>query len=135
MIGQLKSLGEMFRYSSVGLLHNILGLSFYIILTYIGLKPEYAVTILYPLGVIFSYYGNAAFTFKYNGNSSSAKLKFFLAHLLGYLINITLLYIFVQQLMYRHELIQFFSIFIIAIYLFLASKFFVFKNITKEHGK
>ena len=131
MIGQLKSLGEMFRYSSVGLLHNILGFSFYIILTYIGLKPEYAVSILYPLGAIFSFYGNIQFTFKYTGNSNIAKAKFIFSHFGGYLINIMILYIFVTQLTYPHELIQFFAICLVAIYLFFASKFFIFKDIVK----
>jgi|TARA_B110000483_G_C18085497_1_gene499797 putative flippase GtrA len=110
---------------------NVLGYMIYILLTYIGLKPEYAVSILYPLGAIFSFYGNIEFTFTYTGNPNMAKVKFILSHFGGYLVNIMILYIFVSQLMYPHELIQFFAICIVAIYLFFISKFFIFKNILK----
>jgi len=127
----LKRFKQFTRFSAIGIVGNLLGYSIYILLTYIGLKPEYAVSILYPLGAIFSFYGNIQFTFKYTGNSNMAKAKFILSHFGGYLINIMILYIFVTQLTYPHELIQFFAICLVAIYLFFASKFFIFKDIVK----
>ena len=127
----MKRFKQFTRFSSIGIIGNLLGYSIYILLTYIGLKPEYAVSILYPLGAIFSFYGNIQFTFKYTGNSNIAKAKFIFSHFGGYLINIMILYIFVTQLTYPHELIQFFAICLVAIYLFFASKFFIFKDIVK----
>tara|TARA_Y100000768_G_scaffold385611_1_gene372082 strand:+ start:8315 stop:8701 length:387 start_codon:yes stop_codon:yes gene_type:complete len=127
----LKNYIQALRYSSIGLFHNLLGYFLYILITYLGLKPEYAVTILYPLGATINYYGNAKFTFKYFGDPLLAKIRFILAHFSGYLINLFILYIFVRQFLFPHELIQFISTGIIAIYLFFASKFFIFRNITR----
>jgi len=128
MPNKFKNNMEILKYGTVGLLHNFLGYLLYIFLTYQGLNPEYAVSIIYPLGATFSYHANAKYTFEYIGNPWLAKAKFILAHFLGYLINILILYVFVYQFMFRHELIQLISIGVIAAYLFFASKFFIFKK-------
>jgi putative flippase GtrA len=126
-----KSLDQLTKFSAVGITGNLLGYLIYILLTYLGLKPTYAVSILYPMGAMFSFYGNLGFTFKYTGNPNTAKVKFIFSHLAGYLINIIILHIFVTKLTYPHELIQLFAICIVAIYLFFISKFFIFKDIVK----
>ena len=131
ILSNFKSLAQLAKYSAVGISGNLLGYLVYILLTYLGLKPTYAVSMLYPMGAMFSFYGNLGFTFKYTGNPNKAKLKFIFSHLAGYLINIIILYTFVTKLMYPHELIQLFAICIVAIYIFFISKFFIFKDIVK----
>lgn len=126
-----KSLAQLTKFSAVGITGNLLGYLIYILLTYLGLKPTYAVSILYPMGAMFSFYGNLGFTFKYTGNPNTAKVKFIFSHLAGYLINIIILHIFVTKLTYPHELIQLFAICIVAIYIFFISKLFIFKDIVK----
>lgn len=131
ILRNFKTLAQLTKFSAVGITGNLLGYSIYILLTYLGLKPTYAVSILYPLGAMFSFYGNLRFTFKYAGNPIKAKVKFIFSYLSGYIINIFILHIFVTELQYPHELMQLFATCVIAIYLFFISKFFIYRDIVK----
>jgi hypothetical protein len=51
-----------------------------------------------------------------------------LAHVVGYCLNLSLLLVFVGKLGYPHQWVQGAAILIVACYLFLAFKFFVFRN-------
>ncbi len=95
-------------------------------MTWLGLPPKTAVSILYVVGVLISFFGNRRFTFAHAGSVRWAMVRFFVAHSGGYLLNILLLLVFVDHLGYPHQLIQAASIFVVAGYLFFALKFFVF---------
>ena len=85
------SFEESRKYGLVGITSNLLGYAFYIFLTLFGMRPEIAVSLLYPIGAMFGYLGNQKFTFKYSGSQWGSTLRYFLAQLGGYLINIFLL--------------------------------------------
>jgi len=121
------SFEEQKKFSLVGMSTNLLGYVFYVILTFFGMRPEIAVSLLYPIGAIFGYYGNQKFTFKYSGSQWSSTLRYFLAHLGGYLINIFLLYTLVTFLNLPHAIVQALSICIVAIYLYIILKLYVFR--------
>ena len=116
------------KYGLVGIIGNLMGYFTYILFTYLGLTPVLAISILYPIGAIFGYYGNKEYTFSYKGKVSSSSIRYIFAHFGGYLMNIFILYIFVSKLNLPHQLVQGAAIFIVAIYLFFILKVFVFSK-------
>jgi putative flippase GtrA len=85
-----------------------------------------AVTLLYPIGALSGYIGHSKFAFLYSGSHLFGVLRYVFAHLIGYGLNITILYICVDLLGYLHQLIQALAIFVVAGILFLMYRYYVF---------
>ena len=117
---------QLFRYGIVGLTSNAIGYAFFLWLTYMGMGPKQAMSLLYVISTGISYWGNWRWTFTCSGNFLVTSSRFLFIHLLGYLFNFMLLLIFVDKLGYPYQWIQAIAIFIVALYLFTAFKFFVF---------
>ena len=114
------------RFFFLGLISNSLIYLIYLSITFFGMEHKLAMTILYGIGTLLSYLGNKTWTFRYKGKISSSFIKFILLYLVGYLINLSLLYYFVDLLDYPHQIVQICSVILIAIFLFLMSRLFVF---------
>lgn len=121
-----RDLWHLFRYGVVGLTTNLLGYLVYLAVTGAGVPPKTTVSLLYPVGVAIGFFGNRHFTFKHRGPMASAVLRYLLAHGAGYLLDIGLLYVFVDLMGYPHAVIQAVAIFVVAGFLFIAFRFFVF---------
>ena len=119
---------QLFRYGVIGLASNVAGYIIYLVITYFGTTPKTAMTILYISGALFGFWGNRKVTFAHDGNIFTAGIRYFIAHTLGYFINFGILVVMVDRLGYPHQWIQGLTIFIVAAFLFLAFKFFVFKR-------
>jgi putative flippase GtrA len=85
-------------------------------------------TVLYFLGAIIGYFGNRDFTFTYEGSFLGSGSRYIIAHLIGYFINLIILIIFVDFYMYPHQWVQAVAIFLVAGFLLIAFKYFVFKQ-------
>jgi putative flippase GtrA len=83
-------------------------------------------TMLYSIGALISFYGNRRFTFGYDGHIGAVGLRYLVAQLLGYFLNLTFLILFVDLIGFPHQFVQAVSIFVVAIFLFVLSKIFVF---------
>ena len=114
------------RYAMVGIASNLAGYLVYLCLTHFVLAPKVAMTLLYAIGATIGYVGNRRFTFEHNGDRLNSGLRYLVAHLLAYLINLAILIIFVDHLAYTHQWVQGAAIFVVAGFLFMAFKFFVF---------
>jgi len=82
-------------------------------------------TLLYGAGAAIGYTVNRNFTFAHNGNVFGSGIRYLITHFLGYLIN---LFCFVDRLGFPHQSVQAVAIFVVAGFIFIASKFFVFRN-------
>ncbi len=122
---------QLFRYALVGLLSNFAGYLVYLVLTYFGGAPKVTMTLLYGVGAAVGFYGNRVLTFQHKGSIMGAGGRYIIAHCFGYLINLVILIIFVDELGFVHQWVQAIAIVIVAAFLFLAFKFFVFP-ITNE---
>lgn len=120
--------GRLFRFALVGVASNVLGYAVYLLVTYWFLGPKLAMTILYAMGVIVGFVGNKKFTFRDQSGWWSTGLKYLIAHTLGYAVNFALLYVFVDQMRYPHQIVQAVAILVVAAYMFLALNVFVFKR-------
>lgn len=131
------SFKQLARYAFVGIVSNSAGYLVYLLVTYLGATPKITMTILYGVGATIGYIGNRNFTFTHKGSLLGSGVRYFIAHFFGYFINLVILIIFVDHFMYPHQWVQAIAIFIVAAFLFLAFKVFVFPvtNETISEGR
>ena len=122
------SVSQLFRYAIVGLANNIAGYMVYLLITYLGATPKISMTLLYTVGATVGFWGNRRLTFAHQGSVLGAGVRYLIAHCFGYLINLAILIVLVDQLGYAHQWVQAIAIFVVAAFLFLAFKFFVFPD-------
>ncbi|UCP09447.1 GtrA family protein [Pseudomonas sp. MM213] len=125
-VARKKSLRQVFSYVLIGLLINLTGYTLYLLLTYFGNTPKSTMTALYFIGALIGFFANRSFTFRHDGHVGKAGVRYLLAQLLGYLLNLLLLSLFVDWLDFPHQIVQAIAIVVVAIFLFVLSRFFVF---------
>lgn len=116
------------RYGVVGVLNNLLGYLIYILVTLLWLDAKVAVTLMYPIGAVTAYFGHARYSFAYSGRTSFSVARYAIAHMIGYGVNISLLYLLSDLLGYPHQLVQAAAIISVGGILYLLFRHFVFPN-------
>ena len=119
---------QLVRYGLVGAVSNAAIYFVYLLITYLGVEPKKAMTLVYIIGASIGFVGHRKWTFAHHGDSFSAALRYVLAHLFGYLLNLLILYTFVDYLGYAHQWVQAVAIIIVAGFLFVVFKYFVFRE-------
>jgi putative flippase GtrA len=122
------TLGQVVRYGVVGVLNNLLGYLIYLLITWLWLDPKVAVTLMYPIGAVTSYFGHARYSFAYSGRPSNGIARYAISHVIGYGANIGMIYVFSDRLGYPHQLVQAAAIVAVAGILYLLFRYFVFPN-------
>ncbi len=123
-----KSTVQLFYYGLVGIASNLAGYLCYLLITYLGGSPKTTMGILYVVGASIGFWGNRKLTFAHSGSLLGAGIRYLIAHYLGYAINLSILIVMVDKLGYPHQWVQAIAILIVALFLFLAFKFFVFRK-------
>ncbi len=129
-----KSSRELIYYGLIGVVNNTAGYLMYLMITYFGCPPKIAMTILYLVCATASFLGNRKLTFKHQGHLLGSGIRYIVAHFFGYLLNLTILIVMVDNLGYAHQWVQAAAIFVVAAFLFMALKFFVFPTYDAEAG-
>ena len=119
-------LEQLIRFGLVGIFTNLIGYSIYLIVTYFWNDPKTVMTLMYFFGVCISFTGHKKWTFGHSGNFFSSVSRYLIAYGLGYILNLTILILFVDKLGFMHQWVQGVAIFVVAMYLFFVMKFFVF---------
>lgn len=83
-------------------------------------------TVLYGVGVAVGYVGNRRLTFDYQGSHRGSVTRYLVAHVFGYLLNFSALWLFVDRLGWPHQIVQGLAIPLVAVFLFVALRHFVF---------
>lgn len=117
---------QFVRYVIVGALSNAGGYLMYLLITELGVAPKMAMTGLYVGVASIGFFGNRRWTFAYHGPITSNLVRYGIAHLCGYLLNLGLLIFFVDRLGFPHQFVQAVAIFVIALFLLIMFRFFVF---------
>lgn len=117
---------QLARYAVIGVASNSTIYVIYLLATYYGLGHKTAMTITYVIGLSVSFIGNKKWTFSHNGDSLSAVFRYVMAHLMGYFLNFLILFVFVDKLGYAHQWVQALGIIVVAGFLFVLFKYFVF---------
>lgn len=89
-----------FRYAIVGILSNVSGYLVYLAITWHGVGPKIAMTGLYSAGAIIGFVGNRQWTFSYDGSVTASIVRYGIAHVIGYMINLAILVFFVDYMGY-----------------------------------
>ena len=130
-----RSAKQFFRYGLVGIVSNLSGYLLFLLITYWGVEPKTAMTLLYVLGATIGFIGNRQWTFSHSGTLLGAGARYFIAHMFGYLINFLILLVFVDRFGYSHQWAQAGAIFVVAGFLFVSFKYFVFpKTVSHIRG-
>ena len=123
---------QFVRFAIVGLLSNAILYVIYLALTNFGLGPKIAMSTLYVVGVIQTFFFNKKWSFRFAGTVAPALVRYATVYALGYLINLLALMIFVDNAGFAHQYVQGAMILIIAVLLFIAQRFWVFPQAPKN---
>ena len=125
------SVKQFFRYGLVGIVSNLSGYLLFLLITYWGAEPKKTMTLLYLVGAMIGFVGNRQWTFSHQGTLLGSGARYFIVHIFGYTINLLLLLILVDRLGYPLQWVQAGSIFVVAGFLFVTFKYFVFPKAEK----
>jgi putative flippase GtrA len=121
-------LRQLFRYALIGIASNGCGYLAYLAITSLGVAPKTAMTFLYLAVAAIGFFGNRKFTFSHEGGLTRSGLRYVVAHAAGYFLNLTILFVFVDELGLPHQLVQAAAVFVVAAFLFVAFRFHVFRE-------
>jgi len=125
-------LKQFLTYGAIGLGLNLVLYCVYLIIVALGANPKLSMTLVYTVGVALGFYSHKKITFSHTGSLTKSMIRFLIAHGIGYLINLACLFIFVDKFGFAHQLIQALTILLVALYLFIIFKFWVFSEIKKN---
>ena len=114
------------KFATVGALSNAALFLLYLVLTLLGLGHKVAMTLCFAIGVLQTFLFNKNWTFAYRAGGSRSLLRYIAAYFSAYLINLLALLWLVDGLQLPHQLVQGFAIVLLALYLFVLQKFWVF---------
>lgn len=127
------SFAQLTRYAFVGIVSNLAGYLVYLLVTYLGATPKLTMTLLYGAGAAIGYVGNRKLTFAHKGSLLGSGIRYFMAHCFGYCINLAILIIFIDKFGYAHQWVQAIAIFVVAGFLFIALRLFVFTDMNASN--
>lgn len=130
-----KILRQLCSYGMIGILTNCLGYALYLFLTHLWSSPKLTMTLLYSAGALIGFFANRRFTFCNDGRIGVVGMRYMFAQLFGYLLNLSLLVLFVEWLGFAHQPVQAVAIVVVAIFLFFILRFFVFAPQQPENGE
>ena len=117
---------QFIRYALVGLGSNAASYLVYIIVTWLGVESKTAMTWLYLLGAIQTFFFNKQWSFRFHGAPVPALARYAVAYALGYAVNLLGLMFFVDHVGMPHQVVQGAMIVTVAVLLFVAQKYWVF---------
>jgi putative flippase GtrA len=120
------TLRQFLRYALVGLTSNVLLYLAYLGLTTSGMGHKFAMTLLYVSGVLLTFIANRNWSFNHKGMAQKTFTRYVIAYVLGYFLNLALLWLGVDHLRLPHEAVQAVAIVVVALSLFLMHRYWVF---------
>lgn len=125
---------QLIRFGLVGATSNVTAYLIYLLITYLGLEPKIAMTILFVIGAAIGFYGNRKWTFAHQGDSTRAARRFLTAYATAYLLNLSIMWVAVDHMGIAHYLVQAVNIVVISALLFVAQKYWIFASSVAGDG-
>lgn len=122
---------QAIRYAVVGIASNLALYALYLAMTAFGVGYKSAMSGLYLLGMLQTFIFNKRWTFAHRGANNRSLLRYIVAYGFGYLLNLTMLHVLVDQFGFPHQIIQGLAVVIVAVTLFLLQRYWVFAHDTK----
>jgi len=118
---------EFIRYVFVGAAMNGCGFLLYVLFTTLGVSPVLTISIFYPIYIGLAFYLNKKWSFSHKGRISTSAVRYLIAYIGCYVLNVAALKFFSGYLGYSPLVVQAIAVFVIALLLFLAQKHWVFR--------
>jgi putative flippase GtrA len=118
---------QTLRFIVVGVLSNTILYLAYLLVTWLGLDPKIAMTLVYVAAIVGTFVINRRWTFGAHSISVKGFLKYLVVYAFGYLVNLAILFVAVDNLGAPHQWVQLFAIGVVAVVSFLGQKFWVFR--------
>ena len=123
-----RSVGQFIKFAIIGLASNVAGYVIYLLLTWMGVGPKLAMTILFVIGTLQTFVFNKNWTFAYRQHPRGSFARYAIAYFSAYCFNLLILFALVDHIHWPHEGVQAVTIVVLAIYLFGLQKFWVFRR-------
>jgi putative flippase GtrA len=124
---------QFIRYGVIGLGLNAAGYAAYLTLTHTVLGSRSAMTITYFFGVLIGFLLNRRITFRFDGDSRQALMRYIGAYAIGYGINFAGLWLFADYYGVPHEIVQGAVMVVLVVVLFLLQRYWVFPGRESDH--
>ena len=117
---------QFLKYLSIGGLSNGLGYVLYIGLTLLGGSPVLSMSVVYVASGAIAFTANRTWTFESNRGTGATVIRYVLVQFVGYVTNLSMLDWLYHGLGLPHYLVQLTAIGVVAIMMFLLSRYCVF---------
>jgi len=118
---------EFTKFAVVGLASNGVLYVVYLLLTWVGIGPKTAMTLLFSIGTLQTFLFNKNWSFAYRKRDPGSFFRYVVVYFSAYCINLIALLVLVDHLGLRHEVVQAVTVLLLAAYLFGMQKFWVFR--------
>jgi putative flippase GtrA len=115
------------RFIFVGILNLILSYGVYFILLYLNIYYIFALLISSVIGIAHSFIWNKKWTFKSKGDVRKESIRFISVYGFAFLINLLILALFVEKLMFNPKIAQLFALGVVTIISFYGHKYWSFR--------
>ncbi|MFS0758104.1 GtrA family protein [Noviherbaspirillum sp. 1P10PC] len=117
---------QAMRFAVVGIASNALGFCWYLLLTWLGMGPKTAMSLLYLIGTLQTFVFNKRWSFQYHGTDKMVLVRYLATYGFGYALNLVMLIILVDYANLPHLIVQATMIVAVAGLTFILQKFWVF---------
>lgn len=124
----METVGQAFRYYSFGLIINVAAYAAFVILVTIGMGVKTGFTIVFIIATSVSFMANRHYVFKANNDVSAGYAMHWLNAGAAYVVNLSILWFFVDQLHFTVAYVQLAATIITSSLLFISNKIFVHKR-------
>ena len=119
---------QLIRYGMVGLIVNVIGYLSFLGMVYAGLHHQVAATLMFAIAVLASYVANRNWSFAHQGGVARSFSSYLLLYLAAWVLDVLVIYIFVDRLGWHHGLVQGVAILGIAGLVFVGQRYWVFRQ-------
>jgi putative flippase GtrA len=119
---------QIVKYYIVGAFINVGGYVAFLVLLHEQMEPKLAASLLYVIGALISFWLNRKLVFDSSVHIRTSLLRLVFMLLAGYVLNILMLYIFVDLYKAAAWLIQIFSVILVSVFFYLVNKFYVHES-------
>ncbi len=126
---------QLIRYGVVGVVSNATIYCVYLLITFHGLEPKIAMTLVFITGASIGFIGNRQWTFAHQGDLSKSTFRFVIAYAIAYMLNFFSMWIAVDRMGVPHYWVQAANLVVISALLFIVQKYWIFTlNHPKSNG-
>ena len=119
---------EFIRYAAVGATANGFGFLLFVLFTTLGISPVMTISIFYPIHIGLAFYLNKKWSFKHKGRISATAVRYLIAYIGCYVLNVAELKYFNGYWGFSHVLVQAVATVVNVPLIFVTQKFWVFRG-------